>query len=445
MKFWQQLSPTTQGTAALMLSHGLRLSLSLLMMIACARSLGPENFGLYSALISLAWIFQGLISFGIQTPLAQFLAKEPEQEKSWLGAAFVLHLGLALVGSLAYLILLFWQYGDSATAILGGMVLLPVLFFPLAENFNQALIAKQKIVLSALAGTMAFIGSSLLTLWAIHESSFKLCLLAFSLEFTLLGFILAWMHGRTRGLWPDPMQSWPQIAMLLRLAWPLFWAIGLQLLHQRISTILLERLSSAEEAGIFAATLRISSLIGTLMILLSTPFAAELARIYFHQQERFDSTLRRQLDCMAQIALLSSVLLGLAGPWLIEPLLGSQFQSAGELILPLGLAALLFCLRPLFDRVINLWAKPWQETLSYAVLLGSLVPLSFWLIPRYGALGAAWAMVASIVCGQYLFLLYFPQSRQFLRLQIRALAYPLRFALGKAEKPLSALRQSRQN
>lgn len=438
---WSKLSSTSQGATAMMLSHGLRLGLSLVLMLACARILGPEHFGLYSTLIALVWIFQGLISFGIQTPLSQFLVKENHAEAQWLGGAFLLHFGLCLLGMGAYLSLLFYQYSDSAEAILGGLILAPVLFFPLAENFNQALVAKQRTTLSALAGISAFLLASLLMGYALLQGSFKTCLLAFSAEFVLLGILLVLLHLRSGGALPQIESAGPKARRLLLASYPLFLAIGVQLLHQRISIILLERLSGAEEAGVYAAAQRICALVSTLMIILTTPFFASLSRDYYHRPEQYPSTLRKQLDTQALLALIACIVLISLGPWMMVHLLGPQYLGASELILPLGISAYLFCLRPMYDRVINLWEKPWQETLSYGLLLVSLALFSALLIPLWGAIGAAWAFCLSIVVGQYLGLLCTRDGRRFLLLQVQALVYPLRRALGRADAPLSALRR----
>lgn len=424
--------------------HGIRLGLSLVLMIASARVLGPENFGLYSALIALVWIFQGLASFGLQTPLAQRLVQSPDQEPSLLGAATLLHSLTIAVSAIAYLALLFGQYEDSAQAILGGILLLPVLAFPLAENLNQALVAKQKTALSASYMLAAFLVGAVFVLWAIYQQSFKMFLLAFMVEFVVLGVLLVLFHRRNEGRFPDLNAGFELVLPLARQSFPLFVSVGIQLLHQRLSVVMVERLSGPEEAGIYAAAMRVVALVGTLMVILTTPFFATLSAHFFHRPERFERTLGQQLDALAGLALVGCGLLILSSPWLMGGLFGAGFADASLLILPLALASYLFCLRPIYDRVINLWEKPWYETLSYGVLLLSLALFSFWLIPVAGASGAAWAYLLSVIAGQYLILLYGRENRRFLRAQVLALIMPLRWVFGRSRGPLAAFRKENE-
>ena len=51
------------------------------------------------------------------------------------------------------------------------------------------------------------------------------------------------------------------------------------------------------------------------------------------------------------------------------------------------------------------------------------VPLNYFLIPRFGALGAAWATLISMICGWYLFDLFNKSTRRMFLIKTSALFF----------------------
>lgn len=435
------LTNTAKGAISMLLSHGIRMGFGFLLMIAIARSLGPEQFGLYSSIISMAWIAQGLISFGIQTPLFQDLVSDKKTGLKSLCASFYLHALTSCMGIGIYLLLIYFCFSSQTEAFWGAVILCPILLFPLIENLNQVIIAQQKSHWTASASLIAFVGASFLSLYFLQNPSMGKFLFSFMLEFILLAFIIGYIFFSLK----LPQINWtPNFQIMHQLAkraFPLFLAIGIQLLHQRISIILIEQWSSSQNAGIFAAAFRVISLISSLMLVLSTPFFAQISHLFYHAKDQFTDTLKSQLGFMTMLTLAIFLFGFILFPELIIHLLGHQYIHSLDLFLPLGLSAFLFCLRPMYDRIINLWESPWLELWSYFHLSLSLIVFSVLWIPNYGALGAAWAYCASIVWGQFIVLGLHTKSRQFLFLQIQALFAFILWPFGLYPSPLKAIQK----
>jgi O-antigen/teichoic acid export membrane protein len=183
-----------------------------------------------------------------------------------------------------------------------------------------------------------------------------------------------------------------QTSVLLRRALPFAIAAVLAALQTRVGIILLERLASTGEVGYYAAASRFveagrmipNAFFGALF-----PALAALAA----QPIRLNQTFTRTMLGLASFGLLLGLAFLLLASWVVELTFGASFASAVpvlQLLMWSLLPALLRAGRTLY------WYALGQESfvnIVTGVVLVLQIALSWWLIPRHGALGAAAATV----------------------------------------------------
>jgi O-antigen/teichoic acid export membrane protein len=125
---------------------------------------------------------------------------------------------------------------------------------------------------------------------------------------------------------------------------------------------------------------------------------------------------------------LCTLLTPFSGP-IVHLLYGLRYAAAGPL-----LAVLIWSEGPVFFGVVMsnaLVAKNLQNYLPLSTVIGAAVNvvLNLYLIPRWGAMGAAWATNVSYTLAGILLFLAFPGTRPLAWLGIRILAPPCGLAL----------------
>jgi O-antigen/teichoic acid export membrane protein len=120
--------------------------------------------------------------------------------------------------------------------------------------------------------------------------------------------------------------------------------------------------------------------------------ATALFRRMVHE-ERIRSSWLVAATVPATLGILAFVLLG---NWIVGLLFSGRYSAVADLLLPLSLAALLQGLSAVYNRFMS--AKEQGRLLRNCALCLTVanLALNFWLIPQYGAMGAAWASALAL-------------------------------------------------
>ena len=120
-----------------------------------------------------------------------------------------------------------------------------------------------------------------------------------------------------------------------------------------------------------------------------------MLRQIWQDKARFIALLKCMTGLMLVAALATVLMLGWLGPWMVELAYGEAYGTSAGLLFWLGLA--LFFVMP--NYILTQAAIANNKSTSYAWItvvtsIGN-VSMNLYLIPRYGAIGAAWATIAS--------------------------------------------------
>jgi O-antigen/teichoic acid export membrane protein len=189
---------------------------------------------------------------------------------------------------------------------------------------------------------------------------------------------------------PQDRASFENRGDWLSVSWPLFLMAGVQELLNQIDLILLGLLSNATQAAHFAASMRLASLVTFGLMAIGTvsgPLIAsaynrndlgELARIA-RMSARFSTMFA--VIIAALLVILGRPALGLFGP---------GFEAANPVLLVLLVGGLV---NSLTGSVGYLLTMTGRERPALAIIVANLI-----LIPRHGAVGAAFASALGLAC-----------------------------------------------
>ncbi len=368
--------------------------LVLLSYLVLTRSLGPEEFGRYSLIFAYLAFFELLADCGLDALTVRDVARAPHarESRSRLGDALILRLALAAAAiPLAALLFpaLTNQEGGLLLVGVGGLTLLTSnrrasLRTLLEVPFRVDLRMGWPTFLSA-AAEAAHLG---VLVWMIERWGLYGAVGAQSL--TPIPFLLLLAVLSFRRMTPQFDTDLERLLGRLVAAAPLLGVLLLNVVLARIDVLMLERMRGATEVGLYAAPTRVTEVASLLPILLMTSVVPLFAR-HTDEPSLVDRLFRASLRLLT-VALLpiAALEIAYAGP-LVSLLFGADFAGSADVLPWLALAEILI----FADIVIGARLVATGEERSNLILVGlaaaTNVAANLWLIPRFGAAGAAQA------------------------------------------------------
>lgn len=233
--------------------------LSLAVSVWVTRYLGPHDFGLLSYSLAFIAFFSWLSDLGLRQITVRELTKYPEKKDQILCTVFVLKIIGAVLSVL--LIATSISYLKPDDDLLRLVIWLASLSYIL-QAFSVIDLFFQSRVLSkytAMASACSIVATSALKIYFI-VAKYSVVYFAMATLFDLLvtGILLTVFFISTG----SSIRAWrfnPSLAAeLLKYAWPLMISTFLISIHMRVDQIMIERMLSMEQVGIYSIAVRLS-------------------------------------------------------------------------------------------------------------------------------------------------------------------------------------------
>lgn len=381
----------TRSTLYLVLARGASAFILLFLGIAISRVLGATPFGVYSFITTLIFTVSFLADFGLDSLIVRQVSQEPHAGKTHLNQI----LGLKLATATATIILVVGMCQGIALPPVTKQLLVIYavsLFFSSAMKTlwhygdafghfgTHAALWGGEILLRAVAGMGA------LLVWG-ELSKVILGLLGAQ----GVGLLITWGWSRKCYGPFRPVFQMRGIRNLIRQAAPIALSSILSVLYLRLDIIFLGLYKGEAAVGIYSAAGRY---VEALTIVSTSLGLTVLQRLV---QERQATGLTRVPGKYVGAAIgiggsLGGVLFLCASP-LILSVYGSEFEAAVEVLRVLSLRTGFLFAIPVFSSILIAWGQ--ERWNVFFLVLGTLVcgGCHVVLIPPYGTVGAAWAVV----------------------------------------------------
>ncbi len=401
--------------AWLMVGNGLRLGLSGAYFILLARLLGPEAFGVFSAILACSNLAAPFGHWGQSELLIQRLSRQGSAAAAqeigpslWLAG-----LGCGGMALVLWPLLSLWLAGTPAPVV-GTLLWSDLLFIAIPEVYRGILIGREQVAGVALIDTgmalgrvgavllAAALGWGSLTQWAILYGLMVLAVLA----------AMSWEMWRWCNPPLVPVLAWKEVRERLAAGWD--FAVGLAAVKTftDLDKLLLPRLASAAAGGLYSAAYRVINFSQTPMIALLTSHFAELCR---QGQKSLTQGCRYAWQLFPWVVGYGSLAaLGIAlGSYGIPWVLGSAYQETALILRWLSPVILLEGIHLLLSHLLTGAGlqKPRSRLQLLALGLNGLLN-AVW-IPMWGWRGAALATLLSEVALVLALLLLIRQQLRF--------------------------------
>ncbi|MGE4170688.1 MAG: flippase [Candidatus Margulisiibacteriota bacterium] len=371
----------------LLLDKLTRLVGGLIVGIWVARYLGPNAYGIFGYALSLSGIVGVFGLLGLDAIMVRWLVRYPKHAGTLLGSALVIRL---LATTLCMVGLGLWGFGFEQQLNLTGLGLIGLgLLVQPATIFRFAFDAKLQSGTIVKIELTAYLLCALLKLGLIAVSAPLVWFIGvFALE-TVLGVVgIVLFFGKRFGLETCRFNT-RTTALLFRHGLPLILTGSATMIYMRIDQVMLPMMSTAHEAGLYAAATRLSELWSFIPAAFSASAAPAIIRARQHQPQLYKDRLQRLASFLMLLAFGIIAVVSGGSRWLIPLLYGDHYLGA----IPM-LTIHTFGLIGIFQiYATHIFFTSEKLNHHLAVLLWGValvnIGLNAVLLPRWGGIGAA--------------------------------------------------------
>jgi O-antigen/teichoic acid export membrane protein len=372
-----------------------RLGVGLIVGVWVARYLGPEQYGVLASAIAFLAILQAFAALGLDNIVVRQVAQSPESAHTILGTALVLRvLASTLSLLLAALVGLVLYQDDLKTLTVLFLVASGIIFQP-AEVIDLWFQSQSKSRLTVTAKAVAYVCAAVLKvslivssapLWSFAAAqSIELAISAVALRFSYRQF-------KVQHKWKWQAST---VKALLTQSFP-FLVSGLSIVvYMKSSQVIVSQLLDHRALGLYSTAQVLSELCYFLPMTIAISVAPTIARQKLRSEDEYITTIQKIFSFMWVLSIGLSTLICLNSSFIVEMLYGEAYAEAATV-----LAVHIFTLIPVSIGVIqSLWLVNENKgrIAIYQALVGAVtsVSLNLYLIPKFGILGGAMAILMS--------------------------------------------------
>jgi O-antigen/teichoic acid export membrane protein len=392
-----------KNAAALFVGRTLVMALSFVFLLCAARLLGLTGFGRYALVRMYFDLLLTLTVTGLGILITREIARTPSSGPVYFGTAAPLVIGLAVLmgGSLALLSPLM-GYGPEVRSMLwlACLALVPASLAMLSEAVFVAIGKAQYVMCGALVEGLLYTSIGLVLLWLGYSAQSLFVVLVGSRG--LLALVYAALISHRFGEIPRP-GSWAFARQLCR-DWRVFaFENWLANLTASTGAIVLSVFHREAAVGIYTAAAKITNFGGPLVASFTSAMFPYLSRLYGESSQAFRRVGEESLKYMLAVALPGVVIIATFADEVIVTLYGDAYAEAIPVLRIVIWVFVLNFVNPFVSHL--LFARGEQATSLRVGVVTSLVALilSLALIPRWGPVGAAYALLATTILACCLF------------------------------------------
>ncbi len=401
----------------------IRIGMGLFITVWLARYLGPEQFGMLNYALSFVALFGVLSSLGLNNLATRELLNNPKDSQYIMGTSFVLHLVSAVVLLPLAVFSVSIVRPDSEIIFIMVLIISFTFFFKpfsvIQYWFESHVQAKNSATVALIVGFISVLIKAIL-IWI------EAPLIAFAwlvlVESALLAFGLIAIYLSKSNKISTWRVSFEKAKYLLKEAYPLILAGTVYVFFTRIDQVMLGSMIGDESVGVYAAAVKLSeSWIFIPSIIATSLFPAMLNA----RKVDYSLYLQRTQHLLNLMALLGVVVaigtIFIASPF-VNLIFGENYEES-SLVLVIHIWGMVFTAISIisFRYFLSEGLQIYSFYRAFAGLILN-IGLNYFLIPLYGAIGAAIATVISQMVAVWILNSISPKTRIMFFMQTKALS-----------------------
>ena len=400
----------------------LRMGVGFFVGVWIVRYLGPEQFGLLSFATAFVGLFGAFATLGLQSIVVRDIVRNPDRAPETLGTTAILQL---IGGTAAYLIVLiaiaYLRPDDaivrSIVAILSSTMLLKASEISVYW-FESKVLSKYTVWVQ---NGVFLVFAAVKVMLILQQASLTAFVWTMLAEAVVVAIILLGVMSKYGLLLTKLRINIKSAKSLLKDSWPLLLSGIAVTIYMKIDQIMLGHMIGVEAVGIYSAALRISEVWYFIpMTIVASTFPAILESKK-RSENQYYARLQKLFDLMVVISVGLALPTTFLSTSIVTLLFGETYGDAG-MILSIHIWAAVFVF---LGVASSQWyiAEGRQVLSLQRTVIGAFVnvALNLWLIPVYGAVGAALATLISYSVAAFFADVIYKETRKIFYMKVRAL------------------------
>ena len=405
----QALKSVARGAGIFFIGIMLGRFLGYLIRMVIARLLGPEQYGLISLGISVVEISATLALFGLPTAINRYVPfywtrGQTDRVRGTIRSS----LAISLPAALATGLVLFWLTNQLSLDVFKKPDLIPILkIFAVIVPFYSIMMISSAIFtgfkkMEYIVYTQQFLRYILIL--AIFVALF---LFGFGIDAAIYAYPVGYFFTAVMGLFlaqrlfpfiGKQLESRINFKQILTFSWPLILVSMIWFIIDRVATIMLGYFKSSDIVGIYNAALPLAQLIPAVLQSFTTiflPIVSSILSTGDFKELRNIYTITTKWVFLFTLPLF--IVIFASAKFLIVTLFGAEYVDATPALQILSLGFLFHAAVGPTTMTLNALEKTKLILFNTVVAFVANISLHYFLIPKYGIVGAAIAAAAALL------------------------------------------------
>ncbi|TGK24542.1 flippase [Leptospira yasudae] len=401
-----------------------RMGMGMLLGVWIARYLGPDTYGKLNYVIAYIALVGSFTNLGMDGIVVRELVKEDKSKEEIISTSFILQF---IAGLFAYAV---------------GIILISFLRPNETEVFWMVCIVGFTLSFRAIGVVKYWYEAQILSKYLVWLENVLFILFSIVRVFLILKgfdvFAFIWvgliesilnlfgyylLYNFHKGNLSIRHANWKRAKDLLRDSWMLLLSGLAIIVYMRIDQIMIGQMLGDEAVGVYTAAVKISEVWYFIPMAIASSLFPAILKAKEFDQKLYMERLQLLHSCMLFLALMIAIPMTFLSDPIIRFLFGDRFEEAG-VILTIHIWAGTFVFLGVASSRYYL-TENLQRVELYKSIVGCLtnVVLNYFMIPLYGAKGAAIATVISQFCASTLFNIFLRRTREIFFIQLKSLYF----------------------
>jgi PST family polysaccharide transporter len=381
----------------------LRMGLGFFVGVWFVRYLGPEQFGLLSFATAFVGLFGAFATLELQSIVVREIVRNPDCAPEILGTTAIMQLVAGIVAYLLILVVIAYLRPDDSiartiVAILGSTMLLKASEISVYW-FESKVLSKYTVWVQNGVFLVFATVKVILILQRAPLIAFVWTMLA---EAVVVAIILLGVMSKYGPLLTKLRVNIKRAKSLLKDSWPLLLS-GISItIYMQIDKIMLGKMVGYEEVGIYSVATVISTAWYFLISIFLPTLFPSLANLHAQRSGLISQRWIQVYAAMFWLSVAAALVLSLISNILVEFIFGEMYARSASVLVIHTWAGVNVALGSVWSKWLLLENK--LKIGLYGQLISMIinVGLNFWLIPDFGAVGAALATLVSYSISAFL-------------------------------------------
>ena len=408
------------NTALLFLDKFLKMSIGLFIGVWVIRYLGPTNYGVLSYAQAFVALFAGIATLAIDSIVVRELVKDPQNKDEILGTAFCVLVFSSVISIFCIVICIFIVKPDDIDIQSIVIILACGIFFQCFNVIDYWFQANLQSRNTVIAKNFVNIIDSLMKVVLIIQNSTILMFAIINLTGSFLNAMaMIIMYLKTKSKLVNWKFNSKLMSQFLTDSYPLAISLLSYLIYSRIDQLMIGSMLDTYSVGIYSAANKIIELYLSLGLTVVSSLYPVLISSYEKNKELFLSKYQILTSGFTGGALILFFVNYIWGESIINILYGNKYNDSYYILVIQSIGLIFMYNAALRSSYITITNK--QQIILITAVISAIINLclNYVLLPRYGVVGAAWAMTITQMTALLIFNVFFQHTRRLFNIQIK--------------------------